>query len=375
MRNILFLHSSSELYGSDRSLLNLIKNMDKEVYKIGVILPESGPLVEKLQSIENVDIYIKEIATLRRKHLSLKGIVRYLLDFISSLYFLVGIINKKKVDIVYTNTSVVFPGGVAAKLMRKKSIWHIREIIENQFERKVVSQIVNLFSNVIIANSKATGNAITNNKCKLKIVYNAIDINELEVTDNKEKDQSLKNNLVVGMAGRINRWKGQKLFVDMAERVLTENNTVDFLIAGDVYKDETYILNDLKHYIKTKGLEANITLLGQVEDMRTFYNKIDIFVLPSIQPEPFGLVILEAMEREIPVVATNHGGPLEIIKNNVDGFLVDHKDSLQMSETVLKLISDSSLRNRIGKEGRKKRNSVFTIKNYVENISDIINKL
>ncbi|HEO8419437.1 TPA: glycosyltransferase [Yersinia enterocolitica] len=374
MRNILFLHSSSELYGSDRSLLNLIKNLDKSLYSIKVILPEDGPLVEKLKMNENVEVYIKEIATLRRKHMSIKGIFQYLFNFLTSLFFLVRIISRGDIDIVYTNTSVVFPGGIAAKLMRKKSVWHIREIIENSVERKVVSKVINLFSDIIIANSNATGDSITNNRNKLRVVYNAIENSETQVPKHKRLGK-LKTNFIVGMAGRINRWKGQKFFVDMAERVLKENSKVEFLIAGDVYKGEEYILDDLKHYIESKGLSSQITLLGQVSNMNSFYEKVDIFILPSIQPEPFGLVILEAMEREIPVVATNHGGPVEIIEDNINGFLVNHKDSQQMSKVVLSLISDDSLRSRVGKEGREKRNRVFTISNYVKSITEIINEL
>ncbi|OIJ21730.1 hypothetical protein BKP45_03250 [Anaerobacillus alkalidiazotrophicus] len=369
MKNILFLHSSAELYGSDRSLLNLINNINKTQFRITIILPEKGPLVDELKKINNVEVFIKDIATLRRKHLSIQGLFQYTFNFINSLFYLINIIIKKKIDVVYTNTSVVFPGGIVAKLLRRKSIWHIREIIENKFERKAVAAIVNLFSDTIIANSKATASAISQNNKKLKVVYNAIENTENQIMN---RSVSNKDEIIIGMAGRINRWKGQKLFVDMAEKVLIKNKAVQFVIAGDVYKGENHILEDLKSYIINKGLEKRIRLLGRVEDMDSFYKSIDIFILPSIQPEPFGLVVLEAMESELPVVATNHGGPIEIIENRVDGFLVDHKDASEMSEVVLKLVSDVSLRKMIGQKGKEKRKKVFGIENYVKNISKII---
>lgn len=371
MKKILFLHSSSELYGSDRSLLNLIKNMDRTIYKIIVILPEAGPLVEKLSEVDNVEIIVREIAVLRRKYFYLIGIIKYGLHFITSLIYLIRLISQKDIDLVYTNTSVVFPGGVAAKLMRKKSIWHIREIIENKLERKIVASIVNLFADIIIANSKATAKGISKNHKKIRVVYNAIERSP-SITSIKPLN---KDFIVIGMAGRINRWKGQKLFVDMAEMVLKKYKKVQFVIAGDVYKGETFILEDLKKYIKDKKIESKIKLLGQVSDMNLFYNNIDIFVLPSIKPEPFGLVILEAMERGIPVVATNHGGPTEIIENNIDGFLVDYTDATEMSEVVLKLVKDKELRKRIGKKGKEKRNKIFTIEKYVKDISKIISEV
>ncbi|MFJ7747978.1 glycosyltransferase family 4 protein [Peribacillus sp. NPDC097295] len=372
MKKILFLHSSSELYGSDRSLLNLIKNMDEKKFQITIILPESGPLVDELKKINNVKVIIKEIAILRRKHLSMKGIIQYTNTFINSVYYLIRIIRMNRIDVVYTNTSVVFPGGIAAKLLRKKSIWHIREIIENQLERKVVSKIVNIFSDRIIANSKATALAISRNNEKVRVVYNAI-----ESVQRKEVSKKLNadNEIIIGMAGRINRWKGQKLFVDMAKEVGGKSKKIRFIIAGDVYKGEEHILEDLKDYIKENNLESRITLLGHVEDMNSFYNNIDVFILPSIQPEPFGLVILEAMEKGIPVVATNHGGPVEIIENNIDGFLVDYINAREMSRIVLELVSNSDLRKSIGQKGKKKRLTNFNIANYAENISKIITEI
>lgn len=369
MKKILFLHSSSELYGSDKSLLNLVKNIDKNKFKIIIILPEDGPLVEEIKKLDNVEILIKEIAVLRRKNLSFKGIFKYINDFINSLLYLRKIVKKNNIDVIYTNTSVVFPGGVIAKLCGKKSIWHIREIISNKYERKVVSIIVNMFSDVIIANSKATAEAITNKIEKVKVVYNAIEA----IEDRDEKDSIIKSDkITIGMAGRINRWKGQKLFVDMASEVIKKNPYVEFLIAGDVYKGEDDILEDLKEYISKKGLEDKIILLGQVKRMSSFYDKLDIFILPSIQPEPFGLVVIEAMDKGVPVVATNHGGPVEIISNNIDGFLVDYKNHYEMSNKVIELIEDEGLRKKIGEQAKRKREKLFSIQIYVENITKIL---
>ena len=177
------------------------------------------------------------------------------------------------------------------------------------------------------------------------------------------------------MAGRINRWKGQKLFVDMAKLVLEKNGNVRFVIAGDVYKGEDEILEDLKIYIKNNNVEEHIELLGRVDDMDSFYDSLDIFVLPSIQPEPFGLVVIEAMDRGVPVVATNHGGPVEIIENEKDGFLVDYRDPVEMSQVVRMLINDEKLRNQISKNAKKKRCDIFSIENYVDSISKILQKL
>ena len=380
MNNIVFLHSSSELYGSDRSLLNLVKNLDKDKFNITVILPDDGPLVDKINSFDNVEVIINELAVLRRKNLSLSGMSKYFIELMRSIKFINNLIKEKSIDIVYTNTSVIFVGGISAKICKVKSVWHIREIIKSKYERFIVSKIVNIFSDYIIANSKATAEAISKNKDKVKVVYNAIDIeknSDLKGIDEFYKEVAAtivksNNKIKIGMAGRINRWKGQKLFVDMAKLVSEENDNVEFLIAGDVYKGEDYILDNLKGYILESGVKDKIGLLGQVDNMSNFYKKLDIFVLPSIQPEPFGLVVIEAMNNKLPVVATNHGGPVEIIDNNIDGFLVDYKDAREMAQVVNKLIKDKELRNYISANAEKKVKKKFNVSRYVDEISYIL---
>lgn len=190
-------------------------------------------------------------------------------------------------------------------------MWHIREIVKNNFENKVISHIVNHYSDIVITNSKATADAIKVDKEKVRIVYNAVESPKI----NKNQIIKENNKFVIGMAGRINRWKGQSLFINAAEKVLEKYPDTLFLIAGSAYTGEEYLEEELKDIIEHKKLEKSINLLGQVSKMETFYERIDLFVLPSIQPEPFGLVIIEAMDAGIPVIATNQGGPKEIISN------------------------------------------------------------
>ena len=108
--------------------------------------------------------------------------------------------------------------------------------------------------------------------------------------------------------------------------------------------------------------------------MKSFYRKLDIFILPSIQPEPFGLVVIEAMNNKLPVVATNHGGPVEIIENNIDGFLVDYKDAKEMAQVVNKLIKDKELRSYIATNAEEKVKKQFNVNRYVDEISCILDR-
>lgn len=369
MKNILFLHSSAELYGSDRSLLNLVRGLDKKKYQLFVILPCDGPLAEEIKKIKGVNVFLFPVAVLRRKNLSISGMYRYCKDYRESCKFLKKFIDEHKIDIVETNTSVVFPGAVMAKKMKKESIWHIREIISNKFENRIISFMMNRYADVIVANSKATAEALKVRQEKIRVVYNAVEF------DNTNKPKKIGSRVIVGMAGRINRWKGQQLFVDAAKEVHKKYGKVAFLIAGDAYKGEDYIKEALEEKIKVEGLEGSVKLLGRVEKMSEFYDELDIFVLPSVRPEPFGLVIVEAMGRGIPVVATRHGGPMEIIRDGENGFLVDYNNAKEMAERIAKLIEDSETYQSISEKGMKEARKKYTIGAMVGNMEKIYDEV
>lgn len=367
MVNVLFIHSSSELYGSDRSLLNIVKYINKDKYKVHVILPCEGPLVEEMKKVKDVKVEIFEVAVLRRKNLSLKGGIAYLKDYSRSCKFLKKYIRDNHIDLVDTNTAVVFPGAVAAKRCKIKSSWHIREIIKSNLENKVISFIMKHNADVIIANSKASGKALKVPESKIRVVYNAV--------EDRERVETEHNQITIGMAGRINRWKGQKLLVDAAEIVNKKYPDVVYNIAGDVYTGEEFIKEDLIAYIEQKGLTKSVKLLGQVNNMSEFYSGLDIFVLPSTQPEPFGLVVIEAMNFGLPVVATNHGGPVEIIDEGVDGYLVDWEDATEMADRITELIENPDKREQMGINGQKKKKEQFSVPAMVSNIERVFDEV
>ncbi|MGN0374882.1 MAG: glycosyltransferase family 4 protein [Butyrivibrio sp.] len=367
MVNVLFIHSSSELYGSDRSLLNIVKYINKDKYSVHVILPCPGPLVDEMKKLPDVKVEIFEVAVLRRKNLSFKGGIGYIKDYSRSCKFIKQYIKENNIDLVDTNTAVVFPGAVAAKRCKIKSTWHIREIIKSNLENKVISYIMKHNADVIIANSKASGKALCVPEDKVKVVYNAV--------EDRERVQVTHTKFTVGMAGRINRWKGQKLLVDAAAIVNKKYPDVVYNIAGDVYSGEEYIKEDLIAYIEEKGLTQSVHLLGQVNNMSEFYSGLDIFVLPSTQPEPFGLVVIEAMNFGLPVVATNHGGPVEIIDEGVDGYLVDWEDATEMADRIIELIENPDKCREMGICGQKKKKEQFSVPAMVSNIERVFDEV
>ena len=103
--------------------------------------------------------------------------------------------------------------------------------------------------------------------------------------------------------------------------------------------------NQIKNLIKELGLERTVKIISNVSDERLveFYNSSDIFVLPSIvdsqgNTEGLGVVLLEAMACNVPVIASNIGGIPDIVHDNINGILVPQKDILELSKTINELI-------------------------------------
>ena len=114
MKNILFIHQSAELYGSDKTLLLLIKNLDKSKFYPIVILPNEGPLKKELES-ESIIVVIAPVLKLYRKMFTPKKLVGFLKDFKKGFSVLRKLNEEYKFEIIYSNTLAVLLGFFFAK--------------------------------------------------------------------------------------------------------------------------------------------------------------------------------------------------------------------------------------------------------------------
>lgn len=377
--NVLFVHSGADLYGSDVVLTKLVYGIDRSKFNPFVILPQKGPLVDQIEKF-GVPVQVMKMGVLRRKFYDFKGIVSYFFLLMISVIKLIVIIRKKKIKIVYSNTCSVLAGAVAARISRAHHIWHIHEIIvKPSFLWRILSIIIFLCSDRVIAISDAVKTHLikgySGNKKKIALIHNGIDTAKFDPGINGEKiRQELNisaNAIVIGMVGRVSRWKGQEYFLDGAVEIHKKYPEVKYLIVGDPYSGEEYRMEKLQKKIENLGLKGHAFLTGFRPDIVEVLAAMDIFVLPSQWPEPFGLVILEAMAMEKPVVATNHGGPRDIVLDGLTGYLVPPHDVIQMACAVIRLIQEKSLRISMGEAGRRRVIETFTLEKQMDNVNKI----
>lgn len=375
MKTILFVHQSSELYGSDKTLYNLVKDLAKHQMKAIVVLPEEGPLASKLKE-SHIKLIINPIIKLSRSTLAIKNIFKLPFQIIISLYQINKKLKNEKIDIVHSNTLAVLLGALYAKQKKITHIWHVHEIIEQpQILNSFYRRLVIYFSNHVVFNSLASFRSLTKANTVLKnkssVIYNGVENSSPKYSNKTIKDfrkHQLKiedEKIIIGLVGRISRWKGQILLLDAFEKLQQKFSNIHLVFVGSPPQDQHFFLSQLKNSIAAKNLESKVSIFPFTEDIEKYWASIDIAVVPSTEPEPFGLVAVEAMQKGKPVVAANHGGLVEIITHNKTGLLFEPNQLDELCSSLELLINNADLRTSLGKNGCAFVKDHFSVDDYV----------
>ena len=165
---------------------------------------------------------------------------------------------------------------------------------------------------------------------------------------------------VVGLVGRLQPWKGQDRLLG-AQALLHERghcfHTV--IVGGDAYELSPEYAGSLPPLIRRLGLADSVTMTGQVPDAGPFIERMDILVNAS-DPEPFGIVLLEAMARGVAVVAVDSGGPAEFIEHGGTGMLAASGEPRALADALEPLLASPALRRELGEAGRERFLRDFT---------------
>jgi glycosyltransferase involved in cell wall biosynthesis len=173
------------------------------------------------------------------------------------------------------------------------------------------------------------------------------------------------------MVGRLNHWKGQVVFVHAAKMVLGRFPGAHFLVVGSVFGNDQHYLDVLKSEVERAGISDRFRICDFRRDVPEILSSLDVYVHPSLLPEPFGLVVIEAMAACRPVVATAHGGPLEMIEDGVSGHLVPPGNAAALAGKIVMCLEDRGLSGTMGKRGQERALKMFHVSRYIERIQAI----
>lgn len=374
---ILFLHAGAELYGADKILLEVVENIDRKTFEPIVILPEDGPLVSKMREA-GAEVSVLPYPILRRKFFNIRGIGNYIFSYIRFSRRLKKIVNKENIRLVHVNTTAVLEGVWLKLFTKAKIVWHVHEIImKPKFIYKLICFLIQHFSDQAVAVSDATKQRLIDSgivdKMKVITIHNGIskDYPQNE-PDYVRKSLSIPlDAVVIGMVGRVNAWKGQGDFLDAVDPILRRNQNVHALLVGSAYQGEEAYEQKLFDKVASLDTKGRIHLCPFTEQIADYYAAFNIFVLPSIQPDPFPTVVLEAMSNSLPVVAYDHGGASEMIVDNETGYLCNALDVSELSRKLDLLVGDPSLRREMGQKARARQEAEFSLDQFVKRMTKV----
>lgn len=163
---------------------------------------------------------------------------------------------------------------------------------------------------------------------------------------------------VVGFVGRLSPGKGLEMLLGAASILRRRWPDFRLFILGDGPGANGYV-RSLKLMSAQLGLAENVHFFGYVDRAAAACAAFDVQVVCS-RAEPFGLVTVEAMAQGLPVVATNSGGSPEIVRDGVEGFLVEPGDAETLALRLDCLLDSPGLRGEMGRRGRERVLSRFT---------------
>lgn len=186
-------------------------------------------------------------------------------------------------------------------------------------------------------------------------------------------EAALTDGPVIGIVGNVKRWKGQEVVVRAYAKLRSSHPKLTCVIVGAV-ADRKYEAN-LRQTAKELGVADRLVFVGYHPRPPALMGQMDVILHASIQPEPFGIVLLEAMAIGKPVVAARAGGPLDIVMDGVTGFLAKPGDPDDYAAKIGEALADDERRRSMGQAGRARMLELFTVHTNIRAIERIYETL
>lgn len=376
-RNVLFVHTTSEVGGSDLSLAHIVERLDPTRFRATVALPSDGPIVARLEAA-GADVAVLPRMRKLTSRQGRRGLAAFAAGYPMGVAALASLIRRRHVDLVHTNTIHNLYGWAAARLTRRPHVWHVREIVwQNATLRRVERALALRFSSRVIVTSAAVGRMFEREgvlPARVVTIANGVDTDRFTpgASARLREDFGIPVTApIVAAAARLDVWKGLEDFIDAAALVHRRRPDARFVIAGGAIDGLEAYESQLRARAAARGLDGVLSFAGWTygpAQMPEFYRSIDVFVLPSREAEPFGLVVLEAMASARPVIATAHGGPLEIVVEGETGVLVAPGRADGLASAITRLLEDPARGRAMGDAGRARAVSMYGIARTVDRL-------
>lgn len=369
-KNLLQMVNGFGIGGAEKALLELVKRLDKDKYRVIVCsVGQGGPLEPEFKK------FADQVAVFPKK---------FKFD-ITLIWKVTRLMQQENIDIIQTTlfyADVI--GAFAARLTKVPVIisWQTAlalptgHLNDDKFRHTTSYKYAVRYVDKIIAVSEDIKSFFVEKRGieadKIITIPYGVDLDLFARRDGVKKREELHldpSDPVIGVVGHLSEVKGHTYLIEAAPKICKAFPNVKFVFAGNGPLRE-----NLEVKVKNLNLCSNFLFLGVRRDIPELLNIMDIFVLPSLF-EGLPNVILEAMASSKPVVASAVGGIPEAVQDQVTGLLVPSKNSDNLAAAILKLLKNREWATNMGKEGRKRVEAHFSIENEVKKIQCLYDNL
>jgi glycosyltransferase involved in cell wall biosynthesis len=381
LRTVLFVHSSDELYGSDRVLLDLVTHLDPTRIEPIVVLPSDvpggGALTARLTDA-GITTIRRPLAVMRRRDLSPRGAIVLAWRSAWDVLALRKLARSRNVDLVYSNTTAVQSGALAARTLGLPHVWHVHEIVEQpRVLARLLRRNLAYYSTAIVAVSAAVERWIATSRVPVHVVPNGIGEPQLEPAERiriRARYLGDSTGRLIGWVGRLGAWKGQEVFVDMAERCAGRWPDDVFIVAGAPVPGLEHLETQLRDRLARGAAAGRIQYAGYVHNGPELVAALDVLVACPTRPDPFPRVVEEALWHGVPVLGVRTGGIPELVDDGATGILVDEARPDALATGLEALMRPGQL-ERMGHNARDQAARRFNLEKFVSSIEELLASL
>ena len=368
--NVLFISNSDDKFGAPKSMLEMIKVLQREQDITPIVLTPTHNNINKICDQLNIENYSTKYYSFMylKKSSSVLSFCKDFLRPVGYTFFnkvaikkINNAINLSKVDLVHTNISIMDIGAEIGKKYDIPHVWHLREFGQEDFNlkssRRRFIHYMNKNTNQFFAISEAVKKSWVKKgiqKEKIQVIYNGINKEKFSVP---REQNSKKEKLRLVFSGSLAEHKGQINLLEALTYLPKEVKDciqVDFIGSGA----ETYEVF-LKEKVQRYRLEDNINFLGYKEDIYKLLPNYDIGIVCS-KSEGFGRVTVEYMMAGLCVIVSNTGANEEIVDNQKNGLVYKYNDNKDLAEKIKFLYYNQVTISDYGILARKKAVEEFT---------------
>jgi glycosyltransferase involved in cell wall biosynthesis len=376
----MFIDEAVEIGGAEINLSLLAVELLKQGHLISIVLPGTGAFSKKLR---NEGLGVEYVSGVPSLSVSMYWLNKYKIPnpfalvvdlFLGLVWFfrLWFLIRKTKPEIVQTVSMWAHAwGGLAARLAAVPVIAHFQDIVDVSsgfgLFRRLLHAWAEMIPDQIVCISQKSAeqfNANSGLKNKVRVIVNTVDINKYLDKERVLAVLADKRCFQLGTVARITHWKGQAVALQVAHELKLQRINFNWTFVGTPVLGSNDYYQQLLQIVDQWGLHDCVQFIGWLDDVPSFYRSLDVLLHLPIEPEPFGLVLIEAMASGVPVIASSGGGADDLIISG-GGILVSPSDVDQCISAIKKIMYTPFEWSKRSKLARQFAVETFSLEGYM----------